>query len=257
MQNTTIHRHLITICQLSGLLASAGIAAERATAAEPLPSVDQILAKHIQASGGKDNILKVNSRVIKGTIDIPAMGITMPWEQDSKAPNKRLSIMEIPGMEPMLDGFDGVVAWTKSQGLVRVKKDEELARQKRECEFYRDLKFKEIYDQLTVTGKQKLGSQEAYAVEAKPFKGASDFFYFNTQSGLLARWDSVFENESGKNDIKVSYDNYKEVDGIKIPHALGMEITAPNVGEIKISVKYGEVRHNVPVEDAKFKKPAQ
>src|SRR5216117_4087920 len=64
--------------------------------AGPMPTVDEVLEKYIKAVGGKEAIMKVTSRVEKGTFEMPAMGVTAPVEIYSKAPNKALFFLEIP-----------------------------------------------------------------------------------------------------------------------------------------------------------------
>ena len=233
-------------------------AASIENAKSSIPSVDQILDKNIKAMGGKAAIEKITSRVMKGTLEIPAMGMTTSWEQQSKAPNKRFSSVEVLGMGKMQDGFDGVNGWSKNyQNTLEDKKGDELARIKRECVFNRELKFKEIYKQLTVKGKQKVDTFEAYVVEGQPTTGKNEQFLFDVQSGLLVGWNSSFENDAGLTEIKVVATNHREVDGVKLPHLLKMDLNLPNAQSLSLSVKIDQIRHNVPLEDSLFKKPSE
>jgi zinc protease len=220
--------------------------------ADALPSVDQILDKFVQAIGGKAAMEKVTSRVSKGNFEIPSMGAGGPIEIYSKAPNINLVIINIPGFGVVQQGFNGTVAWAQepTSGL-RELSGPELVSAKREAEFYADIKFKELYPKMTVKGKDKVGDKEVYVIEATPSEGSPALLYFDTQSGLMLRTDREAESPQGKMHVEIFLEDYKEVDGIKMPFTVKQ-----NTPAISFTIKIEEVKHNVPVDDAKFNKPS-
>jgi hypothetical protein len=104
---------------------------------------------------------------------------------------------------------------------------------------------------MTVKGKEKVGDKEAYVIEAKPAEGSVEKWYFDTQTGLLIRQDAERETPQGKVPSETYMDNYKEVDGVKLPHSV--RIVNPM---FTLEMKMEEIKHNVAVDDAKFNKPA-
>jgi hypothetical protein len=220
--------------------------------AEALPTIDQILAKAIEATGGKAAIEKHNSRVMKGTLEIPAMGMTGTTETYAKAPNKFANIATISGFGSFSQGYDGKIAWSNDpvQGL-RELSGAELALARREAEFYSDLKFKEMYPKAVVKGKEKVGSGEAYVVEATPAEGGPEKLYFDVQTGLLVRRDFTLDSAQGQIPTETYLEDYRVVDGVKIPHTIRQSNPA-----VQFTIKVTEVKHNVPVDDAKFNKPS-
>jgi outer membrane lipoprotein-sorting protein len=245
-------RTLTLIC-LSLILGAAVFAGGRQEKpAGDLPSVDQILDKYIKAIGGKAAVQKQTSRVAKGTFDIPAMGAGGPITLYSKAPNKSLRVIEIPGFGIIQQGYNGSVGWSQDpQGGLRELAGAELVQAKREADFYADIKLKELYSKMTVKGKEKVGNGEAYVVEAVPTEGSPETLYFDTQSGLIVRTDTVAETPQGKQAFQTYLENYKEVEGIKMPFLIRQNSSA-----ISFTVTLEEVKFNVPIDDAKFNKPA-
>src|ERR1700754_3372217 len=79
--------------------------------ATALPNADQIIAKYVQAIGGKAAIEKHTSRQEKGTFDLPAMGVSAPMESYSKAPNKTVFTIDIPGFGMVQRGYNGTTGW--------------------------------------------------------------------------------------------------------------------------------------------------
>src|SRR6185436_5773308 len=170
----------------------------------------------------------------------------------SKAPNKSLLVIEIPGFGTIQQGYNGTVAWSQDpQSGLRELTGKELSAAKREGDFYGDIKLKETYPKLTVVGKDKVGSSEVYVVEGVPADGEPQKMYFDTQSGLMVRVDVTQDGPQGKIPFEVYLENFKEVDGVKIPF-----LVKRNSPAISFTITFEEVKYNVAIDDAKFNKPA-
>jgi hypothetical protein len=243
----------MTLILLSLALSVAAFAQEaKPKPAEGMPSADQIIEKYVQAMGGKAALEKLNSRTTKASFEIPSMGAGGTVETFAKAPNKSLAIITVPGFGVIREGYTGTAAWSEDPAMgMRDKSGLELTDAKLASEFHRPLKLKQLYPTMTVTGKQKVGEKEAYVIEAKPTEGSVEKWYFDAQTGLLIRQDAERESPQGKMPTEIYLEDYKEVDGIKIAHTIRQ--TTPM---FTINIKTEEVKHNVPVDDAKFNKPA-
>jgi hypothetical protein len=218
----------------------------------PMPTVDQILDKYVQALGGKAAIEKITSMSAKGSIDIPTFGASGTVEIWGKAPNKNGVRLDIAGFGIVQEGFNGTVAFAQDpQSGLREKTGAELAGEKLDSEFNKPLKLKQLYGKITVKGKDKVADKEAYVLEATPADSPTETWYFDAASGLLVRSDIQRESPQGKVTFQIYQEDYKEVDGVKVPH------TIRNVSEaISFTLKLDEVKHNVAIDDTKFNKPA-
>jgi len=220
--------------------------------AAKLPSVDQILDKYVQALGGKSAIEKQTSRVSKGTFEIAAFGATGSAEIYEKAPNKSASVVNVAGFGVVQEGFDGKTAWAVDpQNGMRDKSGVELASAKLDAEFLKPIKIKQLYPKIVVKSKDKVGDKEVYVLEATPVESSVETWYFDTQTGLILRQDMEREGPQGKQAVQSFLDDYRDVDGVKIPFKLRQVTSA-----FTIDIKIEEVKHNVPIDDAKFNKPA-
>ncbi len=233
------------------LLMTSFALAQEPAAAESLPSIDAVLAKWVEGTGGKAAIEKLTNRTAKGTFDIPAMGASGTFSSYAKAPNKQVMILDIPGFGVVNNGFDGTAGWTQNPmtGLVETS-GAALAATKRDSEFHRELKFKEQYKKVEVKSKQKVGDKDAYLIEAIPEEGSPEKLYFDVESGLLLRADAEREGPQGTAVVESYMEDYKEVDGVKIPFTVKQVMPG-----MTIVVKFDEVKHNVDIDDAKFAKP--
>jgi hypothetical protein len=220
---------------------------------ESLPSVDQILDKYVQALGGKAAVEKLTSRVSKGTFEVDQMPGTATEEIYEKAPNKQLSITDAPNFGVVRRAFNGTAGWQDmpQTGLQDVTGNQ-LTAMKRYSDFYRDIKLQELYPKMTVKGKESVNGHDAYVVEATPADGPPELMYFDVGSGLLVRAQGQAEGPNGTVMIDSTFDDYREVDGIKLPFVIHQ-----SMGDFGFTIRLTEVKHNVPIDDAKFDKPAQ
>ena len=164
----------------------------------PTPNVDQILETYINALGGKAVIQKASSRVSKGTIKVPGVSLSGTVEIYEKAPNKRLVIVQMPGLGAMRTGFDGRVGWIEeplSNGP-RELSGRELDTVRRDADFYQSIRLRELYPRIMFKGKEMFGGHETYVLEA-PRAGNPKRWYFDGETGLLIRTTSQERTSEG------------------------------------------------------------
>jgi hypothetical protein len=225
-----------------------------APAAEP--SLDAVLTKHIEGMGGKAALEKVSATRMKVKIEGELFGAA-DGEFFGKAPNKFATRIEIPGSGEIREGFDGTIAWAKNpwEGL-RVKSGEELAKAKRDSEFYRDLHMKSLYPNLVLKGTEKIGTEDAYVLEAKPTSTSKEKFWYSTKSGLMLRQDSEFEGTQGTIKVSSLPQDYQTVEGVKYPSTTKLKVMAGDQA-FEMTIRLIEIKPNAPIQDAIFAKPAQ
>ena len=226
-------------------------AAPAAAAAEKLPSPEQVLDHYMKAIGGVEQARKFSSRVMKGAFEFPAMGLTGTAEIDMAAPDKFYSQVRIDQVGEYTQGFDGQVGWSSdpNSGL-REFDGEELAQVRRHSQFYHDLRFRELYPERRVTAKVKVGEKDAWVLEGSAPDTAPEKFYFDTESGLLLRHDSVQVTPEARIEVEQYYSEYSVIDGVKLPMLL-RHVDPQTTWQVRFS----EITHNVPIAASKFAKP--
>jgi hypothetical protein len=216
----------------------------------PLPGVDEILERYVQAVGGRQAIERVTSRVWKGS-RVGADGVLVPEEVYAKAPNKLLTVTSYPN-QVFRTGFDGTGGWAMSSQGARALNEGLLAQLRREAEFYKETRLKEMYPKMFVLGRAAVGEREAYVVEATPADGGSpERLFFDVQTGLLVRKYSEAKTALGQFPTQTDYEDYRDVDGVRLPFTIRWAIPGRAWGR-----KVTEVKQNVPLDDAQFDPPA-
>jgi zinc protease len=208
------------------------------------PTLEQILDKYVQALGGKAALLAPNSRVMKGTIEAPAAGAKGSIEIYAKTPDKHLTEVTLALAGNPRTGFNGDTAWQEVYG----KAKELTVYPRRDADFYLPLKLSELFPRIELKGKEKLGAREVYRLEA-PRLGNPRSWYFDTESGLLLRVET--RNSEGNLLSREDYEDYRAVDGIQFPFTM----RRLDKDQTETVIKYNEIKHNVPLDDAKFDMP--
>jgi len=216
-----------------------------------LPSPDEIVARFEKAVGGKAAFEKLTSRVSKGSFVPGEGGNPGTTEIYQKAPNKMVTITDVPGFGVVSSGVDGMVAWLDMpQFGIQELTGDAAAASKRGADFYGDIRLKENYPKMVVKGKESFEGHDVYVVEATPTEGAPELLSFDADSGLLVRSQTEVNGPQGTIDIDTRLSDYREVDGVKLPFVINQVRS-----DFSFTIKLTEVKHNVPIDDAKFEKP--
>ena len=217
------------------------------------PTADELLQNWVKAIGGRAALEKITSRTASGSIEITTAGITADFAFKAKAPSQRLTEVVVANFGTVREGYDGKVAWSVNPATGPTDKSgKELARIKREATFNRELQFKNLYSKLEVTGSTKIQDRDVWLLKATTAENDVESFAFDAKTGLLIRQQATVEGPNGLMDTEVMLEDYREVDGIKVPFLIRM--VAPP--EMTFQIRFKEFRHNQSIPDSEFKRPA-
>lgn len=237
---------------------------EPSVAAKPaLPTVDQILARYVEALGGEPALRKVTGRVITGTQYIPTgPGGVVPTpaavERYQKAPNLALTIYKAPTYA-ISQGFDGTTAWSQDQaGRVTEPVKLDVGRAARAADFHEPLNLKRQYAQITVRGIEKVNGRDVYVVVGVPQGDKPESLYFDTQSGLLLRKQTVLPTPIGDSPFQMDFEDYRDTgSGVKFPFLIHLSPSTPRTELApNATLRVTKVEDNVAIDNARFAKPA-
>jgi len=220
---------------------------------EALPTADEIAARCAKGSGGKEAWAKLSTLVMKGTMEIPAANLTGTVEIYTKAPNKTLRIISLAnGQFVQKEAFDGQGGWKSDpqSGLKRLE-GAELEEAKTDSAFDTDVRMKELYPDMKVTGRTKVGDRDAFIVLTHRPGGKAVTLYFDAQNGVRIAEDSEAPDENGKmQKISTFFEDYRTLGGVQVPYRVRGE--APTFTFV---IRIQEAQFNVPVENAMFAMP--
>jgi len=183
---------------------------------QELPSAEQVEAAYEKAIGGHDAIEKLTTRVAKATVK-NSQGQTFQIESWSKAPDLAVTSTKLPNGQEREQGFDGKMAWTKSNRGVNDAAGPELAAIRISARFDRELKPLAAFVNARVVGMEKLDGKDCYVVRGMHAdNNFSERLYFDKESGLLLRRVFLQRTLFGPLMDTTDYSDYKEVAGVKV-----------------------------------------
>jgi len=227
----------------AALALAALVAAPGAAAQDTVPTVDRIVARYVEAAGGREAIARLHTRVTRGSFveDVPSEGpaTSTRFEAGALVPGMLLLTWCFPGRTDRA-GSDGSVGWETHGGTVRCS--DGIVRSKEAFVFdpQAPLRVREYFRDLAVSGTVRVGGRDAWEVTTDR-RDAHFALYFDVETGLLVRIGYYWE-----------LGDYREVDGVMIP----FRITQSRKGGSSAYVIDG-VEHNVPLDAGQFTMPGE
>jgi hypothetical protein len=213
------------------------------------PTADQLIDKYVQASGGAAAIEKVSSRVMKGTIDFG--GMSLPIEIYAKDPEKRISYTHMKDGDNVT-AFNGQEGWLGMTGRpLREMHGSDLDGAAIDADLHLATHLRQMFSEIQTHGTEKIGDSDAYVVIGRREGKPSIQLFFDQSSGLLVRLVRFGDTALGLMPTQIDYADYRDTNGVKIP--CRWTLARPSG---RFTIQISEVQQNVPVDDARFTKPA-
>jgi carboxyl-terminal processing protease len=198
------------------------------------PRVRPLLEKFVEAVGGREAFARLSTRDSKGTFEGTSAGVKLDGTIEilEKSPDKSVTLINIPGAGVMRRGFTGEYGYQQIplMGFRRIE-GAELDELKLTSDFNWMVNLERLYPKMTLRGTEEAGGARLYVVEAETAAGLPSTLYFDAKTGLLVRRDRAY------------FEDYREVDGIKLPFTVRDDFSV---------VRLTEVKHNLPIDDARF-----
>lgn len=242
-----------------------------------LPAPSSILDKYIEASGGAQRLAGLTSFVGKGTsVGFGGFGGGGDVEIDAKVPDQRATIILFKaetGRGDQIRSYNGRTGWVRTPlnvlgefqlsggDLDGARFDAQLSFPGQIKQILTNLKTgppSSIMDlpgpssQTSLQQDLALGqSHECEVVQGTGPRGLLVTLYFDRQNGLLLRELRYGNSPIGRVPTQIDYGNYRDVNGIKLP----FRITYAWL-DGRDSIELTDIKTNVPIDEAKFGRPA-
>lgn len=235
------------------LMTVAGAYAQALEAA-PLPTVDDIIAKNLQAKGGAAKWQSMKS--VKMTGKMTAQGTEMPLTVYAMRPNFNRQEITMPAGKA-IQAFDGTTAWVVNP-MLGIETPQavpgpaaELA--KNSADFDGALiNYKAKGNDIELVGKEQLEGKDVYHLKVTTKGGPVQHYLLDADSGIELRMSAEVELGSGqKQTLTTAMSNYKQVDGIMIPHT----VTQTAGGRTLLQWTITTVEFNAVPDDSIFRLP--
>jgi len=170
----------------------------------------------------------------------------------AKAPNQRTTILKMPEEDSVrvYDGVNGWVAGPERTTPLTTLSGPNLFGARMEAMVSFPTTIQQEFTQWK-SGSAMIGDEEVAVAQGIKTGQLPVNFYFGKSTGLLRRVTRWNQTAVGPVPTQTEFEDYRDVSGIKIPFRTIITWT-----DGKSTIELAEARVNVPLEAARFAKPA-
>ena len=239
------------MCRSIRFAAVAALALVFAASVAGAQTVDEIIAKNIEAKGGLDRLKGTNSVRMTGTATI--QGQPVPITTLSKRPNLMRNEIEMGGQK-LVQAFDGTSMWMLMPGMPpqEVPAGPQTEVLKRHSQFDPVfIDYKEKGHKIELQGKETDAGKEVHHLVVTPKEGPVAHYYIDPATGLETKTVTDIEDPAMKGKIETRMTDYRNVDGRMVPFTMAQVVNGKQVAQMK----FEKVEFNVTLDDTLFRMP--
>jgi outer membrane lipoprotein-sorting protein len=219
------------------------------------PTVDELIARNIQAKGGEERLKGIQTRKVTGTIKLQGVGIPDARMQVlAKRPNLMLQEMQA-GEQRFVTAFDGQQAWAVNPMLGDTPQRVEGP----QADALRDqaqfdgplIGAHQRRDPIEVAGKDVVEGVPVWKLAIKRENRVVNV-YLDEKTGLERKVSATITGDAGDVLIESLISDYEPVDGLMVPRRVETRVG----GQLQATVTIEKVEVNVPIEDSQFRMPS-
>lgn len=248
-------RHLRTISFAKYLrVVSFALACAAASVSAAQPTGKEVIERFVEVTGGNEAYAKLKTRVSTGTFAIPAQNLTGQITLMQKSPDQMRMDGQIAGMT-FSRGFDGRTAYevNSAMGARLIEGDErDLVRQ--QAMMNPLVGLDEFVTSIENVGVEEIDGREAHKLELTMTGGQQFTEWFDVESGLLSRIHMTMDSLAGPLEIAIGFEDWREVDGIKLPFKMNQRIDPLAIEQ---TFEFTKVESNVDIPAEKFALPEE
>jgi hypothetical protein len=218
-------------------------------------TVDEIIAKNIQAHGGMEKLKAV--RTLRTTLKFSDGSFRAQFRQENKRPGKVREEFIIQGMAN-IRAYDGKTGWQISPFGGR--KDPDLMSQDDMKSLIVDgdidgplVDYKEKGHKAELVGHDSMEGTDCYKIKLSMKNGDIRYYYLDTDSYLELKLEIQTTIRGALQESEVYYGDYEQVNGIYYPFAVEQAQKGDSSRQ-QFSVE--KIEQNVDLDDSLFAMPA-
>jgi hypothetical protein len=254
----------LSVSRRSALVALGALFSVIRPATAAAQTVDELVTRHVQARGGYEKLKAIQTIRMTRTVATPFTSVEVVIYQ--KRPNLIRWEQTPKGQTTAIPrAVNATGAWDTAQGKV-VPRPEPLAVEGREIDGDIDgllVDWKEKGHTVTLDGKEKVGTRDAYKLKVMTKGGTARDVYLDAETYLesqivgkvrLPQMDPKTK-EFRYNDTVLVFGDWREVNGVKFPFSVDEERTGGEITQ-SFAIYTQKIEVNVPMEDSLFVPPA-
>lgn len=200
-----------------------------------LPTVGRVLDRYVQATGGREALLRHHS-------------MTMHWKEGpvtmviATKGGKLAQTITLPSGKEIRVGYDGNMAWSiDTAGKVKLPKGDVIKTIARDADMYYHLHVMQYFRSMAVVDVRPFDGHPCYHLEGVNNWGQPNEQFYDTTTGLLVGYHFNTAWRGGNGDATTSFADYKNFGGV----LMATTVTSRDGADVSVdrltSVTYDDV----------------
>lgn len=218
-------------------------------------TVDEIVARHIQARGGLERIEAVRSIRMSGRANA-GPGRDAIVQREIERPGRIRTELTIQGMTGVY-AYDGESGWEVSPFLGRFDPEPMSPRSARQAREQADIEgplvsWKAKGHKVKLAGRETVDGRDAYRLEVTLASGTVRHDSIDAESFLLVKTESTRLVRGHERRIVTSFSDYQSVEGLLFAHVI---VASAGDASRRLKVVVEKVELNPALDAARFRMP--
>jgi outer membrane lipoprotein-sorting protein len=213
-------------------------------------TVDEIVAKNIEAKGGLDALKSTNSVRTTGTGTMQGNEITIT--SFTKRPYFVRNEMSMAG-QAIIMGSDGETAWMVAPGLpAKVQPPEKVEALKQSSQIDSPLlDYKARGTKIELGEPLTEGGRRFHHLVVRQKTGPTMHYYLDAATGLESKMIIDVDESGQQMKMEMRFSDFRKVEGRTVPFAMAQFVN----GNKMMEIQFDKIEFNVPMEDSLFRIP--
>ncbi len=235
--------------------------------ADDAPSVDDIIAKHVKAIGGKEKLSAQKSRKLSGKTMMGGGAMEAPTSLEMERPNRFRVDFTFQGMTGT-QAYDGKTGWFIMPFGGKTDPEKMSPEDMKELEDQADIDgplvdYKEKGHKVELMGKEDADGAQAYKLKVTKKSGDVEYHFVDAEQFLVLKVKGKRSIQGTEVDFETVFGDYKPVEGVILAHSIenrggpmggGMVMT---IEKVEVNPKFPTDRFAMPEPKKEEPKPGE
>lgn len=209
-----------------------------------------IIAKYIAAIGGADELRKINSISMTGSMNLQGMSLDVTDKR--MAPNMTMMEMNMNGQALMRQAFNGTSGYQSQMGNKKNMEGEELAESKNAKGLFEQLFYGDAGYKLQMAGTEKVSGKDAYKIIVTTPSGANTTQYYDINNAYLLKTEKSMKLQGQELVQTIEFGNYKKTGNVMFPYTRTISVQSDK-GSQDFVMEINTIKINEGVKAEDFK----
>jgi len=218
-------------------------------------TVDEIIAKHLDATGGIENLKAIKTMKTIGSVKM--MGMELPYTHFVMDPFKNYFELSVQG-KAIKQVYDGTIGWMVNPmaGAVAPEKvDDETAMAFKEKGriIGKLFTYKEDDAKVELAGTEKVKDFDVYQLKYTSSTGEVTNFFISSENNMIVKTKKTVKAMGQELETEINYYNFKKAGDVNMPYSFDVKTKNSTMGTQEIVIDKIEI--NPTIDESMFAMP--